>query len=220
MGFSKNTFLSVSFCSLLAFPVNGFALSEGEVTASEVLLKNGSRHSVDCVAGEPGLVKERRGQLKFQNYNRLSRNQKKKFDSTGSTKARKKWQLFRQVWSAGLPVCQALSSGDPAPTVTATPNQPVPATYFDFNGSMNEFAKARFQIPLNLDANIVDGQGLFNRYCSGCHIERPRDSFPLMRQIIAGSPMLFSEQEIPDSALADIMAWLLRRRSPAGDGLR
>lgn len=83
---------------------------------------------------------------------------------------------------------------------------------FDSNGDVTANGKALFQIPSNLSANVSRGQIIFQEYCTGCHMEQRNLTFPYYRNAIAGPPMSYNENDLPDQELADLVAWLNRFR--------
>ena len=222
-GFGK---LLVSLVLILGMPASAFALSESDIARAEIEFSNGTNQQISCYNGAPGIVKNKRGKLSFKNYKILARKQNQKFKKTGNKKAKNKARKFRTLFKQGKSVCEALR-GDQTPTPTPksdpnptpTPNQDIPTTYFDRDGNVNEFGKTRFGIPAQFEANILDGQTAFNRYCTGCHGERTRGSLAELRASTSKSPMLFSEEELPDQELADLLAYFRRFTSPFTDGL-
>jgi mono/diheme cytochrome c family protein len=84
-----------------------------------------------------------------------------------------------------------------------------PTLCYDGFGNLSAAGKAKHQVPAHLNGNIGAGSAVYQAYCAGCHMERPR-SFPLLRHAISEEPMYFSSSEIPDAALADLVAYLQR----------
>lgn len=83
---------------------------------------------------------------------------------------------------------------------------------FDINGNATAIGKALFGIPIQLEANISQGKTVYLTYCTGCHVERTNYTFPVVREAIKQSPMLFDETQIPDQTLAHLIAYFNRFR--------
>lgn len=100
----------------------------------------------------------------------------------------------------------------PTPTPTASPTPSIPIYNFDSMGNVTAQGKITFGIPQHLSGNISIGRNIYLTNCVGCHIERNGRTFPQYRDIIARSPMLFDEFQIPDQELADLVAYMNRFR--------
>lgn len=214
---------------LIGLPCAAYSLDSEDIVVAEVELSNGQVQEVSCYDGRAGLTKVRKGQLAFNDYQKLFRKQQKKFKKTADKRAKKKSKLFKQLFVAGSPVCQSLKrdtvptptpSATPTPSTTPTPSPTVPASYFNSDGSVNSYGKIRFGIPEDMEANLIDGQTVFFRNCSGCHEERTKPDLASLREATSKAPMLFNETELPDQNLADLLAYLGRFESPYSDGLR
>ena len=209
----------------LLFPSLAFSLTEADIITSELKFSNGKVREISCVNGKAGVAKSKRGQLRFNDYQQLARKQNKKFKKSGNKKAKAKARLFKKLSKLGNAACESLQGDLPTPTPggtpqpTPTPPGETPTSYFNSDGSVNEFGKIRFGIPSNFDANILDGQLTYGLFCTGCHGERTMPSLAEMRDATSQSPMLYTELEIPDEDLADILAYLGRFTSPFTDGL-
>lgn len=84
-----------------------------------------------------------------------------------------------------------------------------PTLCYDGFGNLSAAGKAKYQVPEHLSGSISSGAAIYQSFCAGCHEERPR-SFPVLRHEISQEPMYFSSSEIPDAALANLVAYLQR----------
>ena len=90
---------------------------------------------------------------------------------------------------------------------------PAPDANFDGSGNLTEKGKTAFGVPSTLTGNISEGQALYNGTCEGCHSsEETNRSFTTLRSELSGDPMYFTSNDIPDSDLADLVAYLNRYR--------
>lgn len=110
----------------------------------------------------------------------------------------------------GNPVCGTGNSPGSGPT--PAPTVPAGSGNFDLSGNVTETGRALFKIPSGLVANISSGRLVFNQKCSGCHGEHQNKSFTTLRSDTAQFPMGFTAQDLPDSELAHITAFLNRFR--------
>jgi hypothetical protein len=103
----------------------------------------------------------------------------------------------------------------PIPTPTGTPVA-IPTTagslYFDTSGNVTDTGKLFFEIPNNLTANIAKGKIWYNNNCVGCHVEKNNRSFIVLRESTVKPPMSFNAENLPDSDLANVTAYLNRYR--------
>lgn len=114
-------------------------------------------------------------------------------------------KLGKGVCAGGPPI------GGANPTPTPTPSQQS-AGNFDMAGNVTSAGKALFGIPSSLNGNIGSGRTLYQAQCSGCHGENLGRSMNQYRSLISQAPMFFDSNEIPDSALANLTAYLNRFR--------
>lgn len=178
---------------------------------AEIQVKyKGKKERLYCFNKTSGTIKLRTNQIFFT---ALSESIKKAKKSGDKSKLKKLTALQKQA----KPLCIALPSPTPTPpipTATPTPEPTPPSVYinFDIDGNVTDAGRALFQIPVGLPANVSLGRFVLQRYCTGCHIERVNRTFPDIRESIRRAPMLYDEQQIPDSELAHLIAYLNRFR--------
>lgn len=85
---------------------------------------------------------------------------------------------------------------------------------FDLLGNVTDQGKLNFGIPSSLSANIDVGKNYYNSMCDGCHGPKLNRTFPDYRDKIKLEPMYFDEEEVPDSVLANLTAYLNRFNLP------
>lgn len=84
---------------------------------------------------------------------------------------------------------------------------------FDTNGNVTSAGRILFQIPNSVpSANVDRGLDVYQNNCAGCHMEARNLTFPVYRESIKRSPMLYFEDDIPDQELSDLTAYLNRFR--------
>ncbi|MBN8550879.1 MAG: hypothetical protein J0M12_16310 [Deltaproteobacteria bacterium] len=99
--------------------------------------------------------------------------------------------------------------GGTQPTATPTPAAP---GNFDMAGNVTAKGKALFGIPSSLNGNISAGRSTWQAQCMGCHSDKLNRTMSQYRGLISQAPMFFDSNEIPDSTLANLTAYLNRFR--------
>lgn len=155
----------------------------------------------------PGLMLDQE-QSVFLSYADKIKALKKKLKNANSSQEQKlknSIKKFKAKKAAAEPLCMIFnnSGGDS----NLPPN-------FDSLGNVTSAGKALFGIPQDLPADITTGKAIFTENCTGCHTDQGRlnRSFSNYREAIAQAPMFFNSQEVPDSMLAQITAYLNRFR--------
>lgn len=173
---------------IISLFITSLALAQ-QLVQTEITYK-GKQVSIYCFGDTPGTAK---GEiLIFSSF----KSQIKKLRSKQLTpKLERKLKRLRSYRRLGTPVCQGLNSGN-----------------FDLDGNATLEGKVLFGIPTNLVANISQGRQVYLTYCTGCHAERTNYTFPVVREAIKQSPMLFDEIQIPDQSLAHLIAYFNRFR--------
>jgi hypothetical protein len=196
--------------SLVPLPLSAANLvdsSELTSTSIEITTKKGTvTKDIFCHNGLPGLARQRGDRYKFTSFKEKIKKLKKK----GAPKP--KIKKFRVMNRLGKEACA--EAPQPTPTPTPTPIPPVDNPYFDFTtGAVKEAGKIKFEIPLEIDANLFRGEQDTPSTCS-CHGKGnpiPQNlTFPVYREKTSQEPMLFNENSLTDEDLADIVAWLNR----------
>ena len=131
----------------------------------------------------------------------------KRASGSKKIKLQKKIQKLKATIANGKTACFAGPPYNPTPS-------PTPASFgnFDMAGNVTAVGKALFAIPSALNGNIAAGRTFWQAQCAGCHTDKLNRTMPQYRGFIAQSPMLFSEEEVPDEALANLTAYLNRFR--------
>ena len=181
-----------------------FLLGAGTITVKASAVKKtsvtykGKRTTIYCYKGTAGTSKVSGSSAKFTSYKYL-------LSKTSRTRSRSTYDKYQSLDLLGKKACKSASA-----TPTPTPN---PQTgNFDNNGNVTAAGKAIFGIPSNLSANISAGRTVQQVKCTGCHVERTNYTFPVVREKIKQSPMLFDEEQVPDQQLANLVAYLNRFR--------
>ncbi len=187
------TVLILGLCGAGTISVKTRDLKETTVTYKK------KRERVFCYKGTPGTIKTSSGKTLFTSFavqrSKVSR-----------TRSKSKYDRLTALISLGKKECKRIGTPNPNPT-------PNPQTgNFDVNGNVTDAGRALFGIPAGLAANITTGRGIYQTNCTGCHAERTNYTFPVVREKIKLSPMLFDEAQIPDAQLAQIIAYLNRFR--------
>ena len=175
---------------LLLLLVSSVALAQS-LTQTEIVHK-GRIVSIYCFGSVPGTAKG--DLLVFTSFKK----QIKKLKSKPLTrKIEEKIKKLKANKKLGTPACENTNrdSGN-----------------FDLNGNATATGKTLFGIPLHLQANITQGRAVYETYCVGCHAERTNYTFPVVRESIKQSPMLYDESQIPDPTLAHLIAYFNRFR--------
>ncbi|MCB0330610.1 MAG: cytochrome c [Bdellovibrionales bacterium] len=189
--------------------------SADEVEEAYVSLK-GKDKLIQCVGGEAGKTKNRKGILLFESYESIFKKKSKAYKKTLSAKAKKQRNEARALRIAGDPVCASLQGGSPDEGGTTTPT-PTPSSstgYFYSNGDVTPLGKTEFQIPAGINANAFTGQAVYQMTCTGCHEKRSRPTMPILRVTIAQEPMYYTSDVLSDQDLADLTAYLNIYRTP------
>ncbi len=197
------------------------AVNPQDISLIEVTYRvNGKDRSKEivCLDNQPGLLRNRNGQFLFKSLQSKVRTlRKKKRENPTDVRFKKRLRNTRKLYKTGKVVCQMSSPSPtpslPTPTPTPTPVNTV-TSYFTANGDVTEAGKREFGIPSHLEANMLTGMDLWQSYCFGCHEERQRPTFDMLRSVISKEPMYYDEELLPDDELAHIMAWVSRFRFP------
>lgn len=203
------------FVTVFSSIANAQLLDSSQLKETSVVIK-GKTHRVFCYEKTPGSVKPRDSKFLFSSF----ASQIKKLKSSRKKKDKSKVSSLQSLLNSSKKECGKIPGSTPTPIpnatqipVTPTPTQVPVVNNFDAQGNVTEKGKAAFQIPSNLSANISLGKIIYNRYCTGCHLEKTGISFPYARAIIKTSPMLYDESQIPNSELAQLIAYLNRFRA-------
>ena len=136
---------------------------------------------------------------------------KKAFQRSRTGKTKAKFQKQRALLRASESACREISApGDSPPPPSPTPD-PNEGLYLP-NGDITTSGKIFLGIPLSLSANIFEGLERWQANCLGCHEERRKDTFAELRAAISQPPMYYTEPNLSDETLADIMAYVSRFR--------
>lgn len=156
------------------------------------IVHRGNVVSIYCLGTAPGTAKG--DLLVFTSFKKQIKKLKSKPLTPKIEKKIKKLKAYKKL---GSPACENINrdSGN-----------------FDLNGNATTTGKTLFGIPLHLEANITQGRAVYETYCVGCHVERTNYTFPVVREAIKQSPMLYDESQIPDQTLAHLIAYFNRFR--------
>ncbi|GEM_PF-5665400 len=178
----------MKFLGLLLLASLGYAQS---LIQTEIVHK-GRVVSIYCLGSIPGTAK---GDLLV--FTSFKKQIKRLLSKPLTPKIEKKIKKLKAYKKLGTPACENINrdSGN-----------------FDLNGNATIAGKTLFGIPLHLEANITQGRAVYETYCVGCHVERTNYTFPVVREAIKQSPMLYDESQIPDQTLAHLIAYFNRFR--------
>jgi len=187
--------LAIAAVALIIAPEGVLAQSGGKQVSSAELSTvsatiNGKERVIFCHNGKAGKVKLVDFLVYFFGYRKKSRQLKQRGRARRAAR-------FAQLAKEGKQAC--LNSG--------------PQTYFLPDGNVNDLGRAVLKIPKEFDANIFEGQLVYNDNCIGCHAERPR-SFNDLRTSISPAPMYYKPDRLSDALLAHLVAYLSRNRRP------
>ena len=128
----------------------------------------------------------------------------------------------KSAWSKLAKLTFAGGSATPTPTPGGSGTNPTPVPTrtptpttgnFDGSGNVTAAGKALFGIPSNLSANVSAGRSAWQFGCQGCHgSEKLNKTFSSYRALLKASPMFIFENDVPDSELANLTAYLNRFR--------
>lgn len=192
-------------------------VDQEELVAISLKVKVGSktsRKNMYCYNDTLGSVKDSDEGLLFKSVGQTLAELKRR------KAAASKIALYKEMKRIGKSECRKTreptetpppggASPTPTPRATATP---AATGNFDNGGNVTSAGKAAFGIPSNLSASISTGKTIHDINCKGCHAEKTNRSFNQLRISISASPMFFTQQDIPDSALANLTAYLNRFR--------
>lgn len=196
--------------TILVFASSAFSQEALEV---EYAVKNRTFTSfIFCDSGE-SLVEKKSG--KRIAIAKLVSKAKKLHRKKKSAKTKNSLKKQLALQSAADSACDSVPpspdippSGTPSPTPTPTPDSG--EGMYESNGDVTRSGKIVLGIPLELNANLFTGLTVWQNTCSGCHEERRRDSFDELRSTISQAPMFFTEGNLSDEDLAQIMAYFGR----------
>lgn len=173
---------------------------------------------IACLGAEPGTIRVIQESSFFRPTKRKLRKRRRARKIDPSAKNIRRFKRVRAFYRAGRSACaqnSVATTPESSPSPTATPvATPVLQRFFTNTGELTELGRETFEIPNGLAANVNDGQLVWRAYCQGCHEERPRATFSELRLAISLEPMYYTEELLPDSELAQIMAYLSRFRTP------
>lgn len=194
-------------CSAVFASLPSYAelLDPSELKETSVTVK-GKKKKIYCNGKISGTAKVKGDKLNFTSFAVAVRK------ITSRSQRAKKAELVILKKAADKECKKVASNPEATPTPIPSPTPTLPLSNFDSMGNVTEKGKIAFEIPLNLSANVSRGRTVFSTSCVGCHIERNGRTFPQYREIIARSPMLFDESQIPNQALADLVAYMNRFR--------
>jgi hypothetical protein len=226
LGFMKK--LLAVFSIQLLFASSAWALPPGTVKLTSTKLFQVSTEDGKFVCGKisnkwvPGAYVNKKAKL-FQPLSaKIKQIQKQMAKADPSQHESMQLQLntVQSKLTLGKPHCKkgkptsGGGSGGGGSTPTPTPTPPSSGTNcFDSSGSATSAGKAKFGIPSSLGANITSGRYAVQSMCSGCHADELGRTFSNLRSAIAADPMFYTNQDVPDSVLANITAYLNRFRS-------
>lgn len=184
-----------------AFPPLSFAATKtvrmNQLKETSVKYK-GKKERVFCLSLTPGSIRKQGSSIRFTPFaDTLKR--------TNSRKDPKGYAKYKALVSLGKTECKRISRATPRPTPTPTGN-------FDVYGDVTEAGRILFGIPAGLPANVSQGRLVQDSTCTGCHAERTNWTFPNVRSRIALAPMYIDSNELPDTELAHLIAYLNRFR--------
>lgn len=204
---SLRALIILLICSAILVSLPGYAelLDPSQLKETSVTVK-GKKKKIYCNGKISGTAKVKGDKLNFTSFAVAVRK------ITSRSQRAKKAELVILKKAADKECKKVASNPNVTPTPTPSPTPAIPLSNFDSMGNATEKGKIEFEIPLNLSANVTRGRSVYTTNCVGCHIERNGRTFTQYREIIARSPMLFDESQIPNQELADLVAYMNRFR--------
>jgi hypothetical protein len=179
----------------------------------------GTAKSVVCYGSLAGTSRDLGEEVKFTSYSVSLKKLKKRLVCAGQDPRKvARYKRLAALRKAGNTACRALNGdgGTVSPTPTpASTSGPSATDYYEDSLNLTELGKQAFGIPSGFSASYSAGSSKFDsKGCGGSNCyggtlgKRYRDTLSGMRTAVSRSPMNFTEAELSDEDLADIMTYL------------